>query len=149
MHITPQQVGALCTALAFIGATGCNSQLSAKGVPLVGKVVYKGTENPVPRLVGGFVCLESVSDSKNKPVGQIEDGGVFSLGTTLDGVSIGGVLPGEYRIRVVLPEDSALNRLARSQIDSRFTTFDKSGLRLTVMPGKNDEVKIEVEKPKR
>ena len=152
LNLQPRQVCrfavAMCAFFSLASVVGCGKGKQQTAYPVTGKVVYKATGEAVPRLSGGYVCLESVTDPNNKPVGEIEDEGVFFLGTVVDGKNLGGVLPGEYRVRVVLPDDPAVNRLARKMIDSRFASFDKSGLRLTVAAGKNEDVKIEVERPK-
>ena len=48
-------------ALALLGAVGCQSDRPAKGSPVTGKVVYKGTGEAATRLAGGYVCLQSHS----------------------------------------------------------------------------------------
>src|SRR5438105_4314064 len=135
-------------ALALLGAVGCQSDRPAKGSPVTGKVVYKGTGEAATRLAGGYVCLQSVTDPDNKPVGPIEDDGTFALGTVIGDTNLGGVLPGEYRVRVVPPTSSNTGKLVPGVLDPRFTSFDKSGLRLTIVAGKND-VTLEVERPRR
>src|SRR5262245_32242645 len=94
--------GALCATLTLLGAVGCGSG-KPKAYLVTGKVIYKGTGELATRLSGGYVCLESPTDVNNKPVGQIEDDGTFFLGTVIEGTNLGGVLPGEYRVRVVPP----------------------------------------------
>ena len=51
--------------------------------------------------------------------------------------------------RVVPPKDGESRRSIRGLLDPRFESFDKSGLRLTVPSGNNDNVTIEVEPPPR
>jgi hypothetical protein len=116
-------------------------------VTVTGKVVYKPNGELATLLAGGNVCLQSVNDPENKPVGQIDSDATFFLGTRVGEKNLGGVLPGEYRVRVVPPQNEA-GRSTRGLIDPRFMSFDKSGIRLSVVPGKN-EVVVEVEKPKR
>ena len=69
------------------------------------------------RLSGGYVCLESVADPNNKPVGQIEDDGTFFLATVVEGKNLGGVLPGEYKVRVVPPTVDAGPERAAAVVD--------------------------------
>src|SRR5438046_1784224 len=102
--------GVVCAALALLGAAGCHWQKTPTAYPVSGRVVLKGTGEAVPRLGGGYVSLESLTDPNNKPVGQIEDDGTFFLGTVVEGQNLGGVLPGEYRVRVVPPDDAAARR---------------------------------------
>jgi len=127
--------------------TGCGSGES-QAVTVTGKVVYKGTGEPAGLLAGGFVCLQSVAEAENKPMGQIEDDGTFFLGTTVGSKSLGGVLPGDYRVRVVPPQKSSGRATTRGLIEPRYLSFEKSGISKTIVPGKN-EITIEVEKAKR
>jgi len=138
-------IGTLGAALALLAAAGCGAPKS-KAVTVTGKVVYKG--EPAGALAGGYVCLQSVTDPENKPVGQIEDDGTFFLATVVGTQNLGGVLPGEYKVRVVPPTSTATGKLAAGVLDPRFVNFDKSGLRLTITEGQND-VTLEVERPRR
>jgi hypothetical protein len=139
----------LCAMLALPGAVGCGSG-KLKTYPVTGKVVYKGTGEVAKKLAGGYVIFESVSDpANNNGQGQIEEDGTFALGSVIDGANVGGVLAGEYRVRVVPPKDGESRRTIRGLLDPRFERFDKSDLRLTVKAGNNDDVTIEVEPPRR
>jgi hypothetical protein len=128
-----------------VWAVGCDPG-KPKAYPVTGKIVFKGTGEVATGLAGGYVCLQAVADSCNKPVGPIGDDGTFVLGTVVAGVNLGGVLPGEYRACVVPPTDTDTGQLRLGLIDSRFASFDQSGLRLTIVADKND-VTIEVEPP--
>jgi hypothetical protein len=142
----PRRIGGMiCVGLMLASLAGCGEKSQA--VTVTGKVVYKGTGEPATLLAGGNVCLQSVTDPENKPVGQIDDDGTFFLGTMVGEKNLGGVLPGDYRVRVVPPQNES-GRTARGLIEPRFMSFDKSDIRLTIAAGKND-VTIEVEKPKR
>src|SRR5207237_5036985 len=103
--------------VVLVGAAGCGAGKQQSAYPVTGKVVYKGTGEPVPRLSGGYVCLEAVADPNNKPVGEIEDDGTFFLGTVVEGKNLGGVLPGEYRVRIVPPEATGTQRPVSGLID--------------------------------
>lgn len=139
-------VAAGCAALV-LAAVGCESD-KLKTYPVTGRVVYKGSGEAAVKLAGGSVYLESVADPKNvQATGQIEEGGVFALGSVVHGKSVEDVLPGEYRVRVRPPTNDNTKRPARGLIDPRYQTFDKSGIRLTIAAGANPEVVIEVEKP--
>jgi hypothetical protein len=135
-----------CT-LAFVGLAGCGGG-GPKTYPVRGKVVYKGTGEAALKLANGYVILEAASDPGQVVQGQIDEEGTFALGSVIDGQSVGGVRPGEYRVRVVPPADEDTGKLVRRVLDPRFLSFDKSGIRLTVTAGTND-VTIEVEPPKR
>jgi hypothetical protein len=135
----------LALALVLSALAGCGG--GSKAVTVTGKVVYKPNGEPAGILAGGSVCLQSVTDPENKPVGRIDDDGTFFLGTTMGEKNLGGVLPGDYRVRVVPPQNES-GRTDRRLIEPRFMSFDKSGIQKTIVPGKN-ELTIEVEKPKR
>jgi hypothetical protein len=137
---------ALGVALVVVAFTGCGGG-GPKAVTVTGKVVYKPNGEPATLLAGGNVCLQSVTDPENKPVGRIDDDGTFFLGTTMGEKNLGGVLPGEYRVRVVPPQNEA-GRTTRGLIEPRFMSFDKSDIRVTIGAGKN-ELTIGVERPKR
>lgn len=142
----PERVsGIACLGLLLVCLAGCGG--SSQAVTVTGKVVYKGTGEPASLLAGGSVGLQSVTDPENKPVGKIDDDGTFFLGTTIGEKNLGGVLPGEYRGRVIPPQNEA-GRTDRRLIDPRYMSFDKSEIRVTIKPGKN-ELTIEVEKAKR
>ena len=133
-------------ALVLSALAGCRDG-GSKAVMVLGKVVYKPNGEPAALLAGGNVCLQSVTDPENKPVGRIDDDGTFFLGTTIGEKNLGGVLPGEYRVRVVPPQNEA-GRTARGLIEPRYMSFEKSGVTQTIAAGKN-EITIEVERPKR
>jgi hypothetical protein len=132
-----------CAALALFAA-GCGAGNEPKTYPVSGKVVYKG-KGDAAQLEGGYVILEAVADPAKAVVqGQIDEGGTFALGSVIGGKPVGGVLPGEYRVRVVPPTDEETGRAMRTLIHPRFQSFDKSGIRLTIAADEND-VTIEVE----
>jgi hypothetical protein len=140
-------VGLVGAALVLLGA-GCGPG-KPKTYPVTGKVVYKGTGEAAKRLAGGHVFFESASDpDKVKAQGEIEEDGTFSLGSILDNTLVDGLLPGEYRARLVPPRDVESQKPIRGLLDPRFESFDKSGLRFTVVAGPN-EFTIEVERPRR
>jgi hypothetical protein len=140
-------VGTVCAVLAALAA-GCAAGGKPKTYPVRGKVVYKGTGQAAARLAGGTVVLESVADPKGAQVrGVIDDDGTFSLGSVIDNQSVGGAPPGDYRVRIQLA-DPGRRPAARSPIDPRFLSFDKSGLRVAVKEETND-VTLEVEEPRR
>src|SRR5207248_10624934 len=113
-------------ALVLTILAGCGDG-GSKAVTVTGKVVYKPNGEPATLLAGGSVCLQSVTDPENKPVGRIDDDGTFFLGTTMGEKNLGGVLPGEYRVRVVPPQNDA-GRTARGLIEPRYMSFEKSGV---------------------
>jgi len=136
-------VGVTAIVIVLVGCGGGGSN----AVTVTGKVVYTPNGELATLLAGGNICLQSITDPENKPVGQIESDATFFLGTTVGEKNLGGVLPGEYRVRVVPPQTEA-GRSARGLIEPRFMSFDKSNIRITIAAGKND-VTIEVERPKR
>jgi hypothetical protein len=141
-------VRAAWAALALLAA-GCGPS-GLKTYPVQGKVVYKGTGELATRLAGGYVILEPPSGAAPSQVqGQIEEDGTFSLGSVIDGKNLEGAPAGEYRARVVPPRDAESRRPVRGVLDPRFQSFDKSGIRLTVKAGANDNVTVEVDRPRR
>ena len=133
-------------AVVVFGLVGCGGGGSS-AVTVTGKVVYKPNGEPATLLGGGYVCLQSVSDPENKPTGRIDDVGTFFLGTRVGEKNLGGVLPG-----TTASESCRLRtkRAARGggRIEPRFMSFDKSGIRVSIVRGRND-LPIEVERPKR
>lgn len=84
-----------------------------------------------------------------KPVGvqgSIEADGKFSWGTSQAG---DGAAPGKYRVVVMPPAlgDAELAAGKVPAIDSKFGSFETSGLEVEVKEGKN-ELNITVTKPK-
>jgi hypothetical protein len=135
---------------ALFAALGCGGPDGPKTYPVKGKVVYKGGGD-VGRLTGGQVHFESVGETRVTGLGEIEDGGTFSVWCYLESKDREGLPPGEYRVCVRTArgggdEDGAPRRRS-GPIHPRYQTFDKSGLTVTVAEGTNTPT-IEVEAAK-
>jgi hypothetical protein len=127
---------------------GCGSKHGTTTYTVRGIVLNKRSGAPVTNFENGLVILDSSAGPANAIVqGTIEMDGTFAVGSVIEGKSIAGVLPGDYRVRVVPLPDDASGRGNRRLIDPRFMRFETSGLRLTVDRDMTD-VKIEVDLPK-
>jgi hypothetical protein len=132
-----------------MGVAGCRQSDAIKTYPVKGKVVFKGTGEPAARLAGGYVVFELVTDAgKVFAQGKIEEDGTFALGSIINNKGADGALPGEYRVRVTPPLDAENRKPIRGILDPQFQSFDKSGIRQTIVAGVNDFT-IEVAPPRR
>ena len=131
----------LALGLALVAA-GCGDS-GPPVYPVKGKVVFKGKGN-MRQLVGGMVRFQATSDPKLTPVGEIEDGGVFTLGTVMDTKGRPGVPAGTYKARVE-PRRFDGEEPARGAIHPKYQDFDQSKLSFTVPV--SGEIVIEVEAP--
>jgi hypothetical protein len=131
----------LCAgAVALLGA-GCSGETGPKVYPVHGKVIFKGKGN-MRQLLGGKVRLQSLADPSIAAVGEVEDDGVFSLGSFINEKALPGVPAGEYKARLELRVEDA-DTAPRSSIPAKYLDFNKSGLSLTVPT--TGEFVIEVE----
>ncbi|WP_145258183.1 hypothetical protein [Planctomycetes bacterium Pan216] len=130
----------LPAALVLMVVVGCDSK--PPRVPVTGRVVYKGSEEPV---IAGKVVLES-TESPNGSSGYIKEDGTFTLGT-FDLAD--GVMPGEYRVYLVQayePQEYSENPPPQVPlVDSKYMDPKKSGITAEI-PLKG-ELLIEVEHP--
>ena len=120
-------------------ATGC----SGGRYPVTGKVTYADGS---PMTEGMVICEMRDGEKIVQARGNLESDGSFRLGTENPG---DGVLPGKYRVLVVgrqLSERESETMLPF--IDSKFTSYETSGLELEVKEGRN-EMNISVTKPTR
>ena len=122
-------------ALALAVAAGCGDGLP-KTHPAKGRVVYKDNRQPVK---GGIVEFVSVSDPTVRAVGDpIGEDGTFTLVLFKDGKEKGGAAEGEYQVFVEL----------------RAAEGEAGGGRIaagtcTIKPGNNDDLVLEIDRPKR
>ena len=152
VNVHPLRVGrvfvGVYTAVICFGAVGCSAD-KAKAFPVAGKIAYKGTNAAATKLAGTRLLFEPVSSTEKIQLqGVVEDDGTFSLGSIVNGKIVDGVLPGEYKGRLVPPKDDESGRPLKGLFDPRFENFDKSGIRLTVSAANPDFV-IEVDRPRR
>lgn len=128
---------------ALLASAGCGGR---KTYPAGGKVVYKGTSQP---LKGGLVIFELVvGDAKVSARGTIDDEGTFLLGTFRED---DGALEGEHRVAVIPRLPSTMEEAEKAMaetIDQRYRNLDTSGLRFTVTrDATKNQFTIEVDKP--
>src|SRR5262249_27292746 len=129
-HRSPSLRRFLCLCGLLLLAAGCGDS-APKAYPVQGKVVFKGKGGPGSGLVGGRVRLQSMTDPTLMPVGEIEDGGSFSIGTRWKDKDLRGVPAGQYKVRVEPPGDDE-DRRQRTVLDPKYRDFDKSNLTITV-----------------
>ena len=130
--------GAVCAVLVAMGAGGCTSDKKIKTCTVSGRVVYKGKGEPATKLEGALVILESVSEPGNAIVqGESRRMGHSALALSSTARQWLGRYRGSTGCRIV-PQG------LRRALDPRYTSFDKSGIRLTINEDKTDVV-IEVE----
>lgn len=135
-----------CSIGLTILAVGCGAGGGTQTYPVQGRVVYKSSGN-VNNLVGGRVRLQSESDPAVMPVGEIEEGGVFSVGTFVNNQALQGVPAGKYKARVEPPQPDSDDGVVRRFINPRYQNFASSGLTVTVPV--SGEVVLTVEAYKR
>jgi len=129
-------------------AGGCAGDDGPKTYPVSGKVVVKNGE--LKKLVGGYVRLISIADSKIIGVGEIQDDGTFGIGTFIDGKPRGGLPEGEYRARVEprgfdqRDSDDQPPPPKKGELLQKYQKHDVSGLKYSIKPGENTIV-VEVE----
>ncbi len=110
-------------------STGCGSGPKTHSVK--GKVVFEGGD--VSKLAGGVVEFQSVSQPETFARGEIQEDGSFSMFTrTEGGKEKAGAVPGDHQARIYLPGSE--DEETRLVIDRRYTTFERSGLKVTVPP---------------
>jgi hypothetical protein len=128
------------TTVLVLFLVGCGGR---KTYPVEGKIVYKDG-SPATGLAGGNVEFDSVEQPVSAQ-GTIQSDGSFSLGTDAPG---DGAVPGKHRVVIALPLPLDQDKPPPPAIDSRYHTFETSGLEVTVEP-KLNKVTLEVEPPKR
>jgi hypothetical protein len=127
----------LVALLILVAAAGCGG---SKLYPVEGKVIFPD-DTP---LTAGTVEFGPVDkDAILAPRGEIQADGTFRMSTFKEG---DGAPEGEYRVLVTPPENADPDRPRPKSFDPRFTSFEKSGLKYTVKPGKNEFFTITVEK---
>lgn len=117
--------------VALLAALGCG-QDGPKTYPVNGKVVYKG-QGDVARLEGSNVHFESVGEPKVTGSGEIGPGGTFTAWCYLEAKDREGLPAGEYRVCVKPSSDDDGEARRGGPVHPRYTSFDKSGLTVTVL----------------
>ena len=117
----------MCVIVTLVGCGG-----SDRAYPVSGKVVYTDGR-PV---VAGTIEFESVDrQPKINARGIIQADGTFRLGTFADG---DGAVAGKHRAIVMWPVRTEDHDPGPSDVDPRYSSYDKSGLEFTVTDGDND-----------
>lgn len=138
--MTPGRWALLVALAAALGClAGCGPS-EPKVYPVQGKVVFKDQGGDAHQLRGSYVRMELISDPKVTAVAEIEDEGMFILGSSIDGRPYSGLLEGTYRVRIDPPDP---NR--KRVIPGRYEQFSTSNLERTIERG-GGEILIEVER---
>jgi hypothetical protein len=141
-----------------MATAGCGPPEFPKTYPLSGTVLLP---NGKP-LQGGKIEFESVVDPDLRAFGEIEKDGTFARVYTYkpNGREVQGVIAGEHRVRIELPDGDAdegggrdpgedgggaVSRRKPPLIDPRYRGFDTSGLKIAV-PAPENRVTIRLEK---
>jgi hypothetical protein len=124
------RVATIGLALACLGAIGCSDEKWAPTIkdpafPVTGKVLLPGGSP----LRAGRVEFIPVKEPGLLAHGKIATDGTFTLQTRNPG---DGAIPGEYKIRIMVPEKQEFSRLAR------YRDEDGSRLRVTVRAQPNN-----------
>jgi hypothetical protein len=120
----------LLTALLLAGVTGCGNKevwipdVTDPAFPAQGKVLLPGGTP----LKAGRVELIPVKEPGLIAIGEIAKDGSFALKTREPG---DGAVPGEYKVRIMIPEKAEFRRLAR------YRDEDSSQLKVTIRPEPN------------
>ncbi len=131
----------LIAVTAGLALSGCNSRIPT--YPTQGKVVYKADGKPVTG--GVIVWFESTTPPYHRSSSDVDSEGRFSLGFIQ---ADSGAIEGEHRIRFAPSPpffEKSEDALAK-RMHPRYHEFSTSGLKQTIVKGKN-EVVIEVEGP--
>jgi hypothetical protein len=107
-----------------------------------GKIVVR--DGDVRTLEGWQVQFRSTADPTLLAAGVIEDDGRFGL-AFYDGQNNyhPGIREGDYVVRLAPPEGARANVLAR--VHPRYLKFETSGLTCSVVAGKEDQLRFELE----
>ena len=115
---------------------GCTGDVSPRTYPVSGKVLYKGTQQPVNQ---GMVLFESLSEPKVQASGDIQSDGSFELASDLGKP---GTVAGEHRVLIQPP---VLETGQKPLIHRKFTSYATSGLKANIQARRNNEVTLEVQ----
>jgi hypothetical protein len=128
----------LALPLIVLSMAGCSGR---KLFPVEGKVVFPDGKV----LNGGTVTFGPTDkDAVLGPRAEIKLDGTFQMGTFKEG---DGAPPGHYRVLIAPLEGVDPQERPRPEgFDSRFASFETSGLEYTVKPGKNGFFTITVDK---
>ena len=121
---TTPRTARLGLAVVWLGVSGCSDEQWAPAIkdaafPVKGKVLLPGGKP----LTAGRIEFIPVKEPGLLAYGRIGADGTFALQTRSPG---DGAIPGEYKVRIMVPEKREFSRLAR------YRDEDSSHLRVTV-----------------
>ena len=142
MHLCKRNVGRdrrwlLLALTAMTAWCGCAGDKTPATYPVQGKVVYKGSQQP---LSAGTVMFESIGEPKVQASGEIQTDGRFELASDLGKP---GTVAGEHR---VLVQPAFAETGQKPAVQRRFTSYATSNLKAAVKAGGTNEVTLEVER---
>lgn len=122
--------------------------------PVEGKIVFKAKGGSMRPLIGGRVRLQSMTEPGLFALGEIEDGGAFSVGMIHKERPLAGVPAGQYKVRIELPDSddgddddrNVRRKPGRAVLHPKYRDFDKSGITVTVPT--TGEVVLTLDPPK-
>ena len=140
----PSRLAGLAPAVlaAICSLSGCGSDVELH--PASGKVIYPGGA-PVPAGSLEWTSIDAQPPRVARSV--IEPDGSFRLETVLEQGAAPGALPGKHRVLVRSPLRSERDTNWRATVHTRFGSYDTSGLVLTIEPGGNKNLTIQVLPP--
>jgi hypothetical protein len=136
----------LAAGAALLAALGCGGSDGPATYPVRGSVAYKGGGDAA-KLAGYQVHFESTGTPKVTGSGEVGSDGTFGAACHLDGKDREGLPAGDYRVCLQPPRDGGDSPVRGGPLHPKYTTFDKSGLKVTVGTGSNAPT-LEVEPAK-
>jgi hypothetical protein len=130
--------GTVFTATVLAALSGCGKKTL---FPVSGTVVWQDNGQPAGELASGMVILETPAGA---PIaqGDIRPDGTFRLGSTAPG---DGAVLGKHRVAVF--ESRQGDPPPPPKMDEAHSSFDTSGLEITVEP-RDNEVTLKVRRAK-
>jgi len=128
--------GSLLALACLVALAGCGGDGSPRTYTVKGKVVYKGSQQPV---TVGTVLFESTSTPKVQASGEIQPDGTFELASDLGKP---GTVAGEHRVLIQPP---ILETGQKPIVKRQYTSFSTSNLKQTVQANNSNNLTIEVE----
>ena len=131
----------MTAATCSLFVAGCSTNLCT----VTGRVLYLDGSP----LAGGIVICEGTKEDGNSITcrGEIDKEGGFKIGTysTND-----GALPGKYRVQIIPPYiTDSMRSTTPPYIDSKFESFDTSGLSIDIVQGADNVFELKVSKPEK
>jgi hypothetical protein len=141
----PRYLGALVAAevLGLVCLAGCGGGGGPKTYPVRGKVEF--LDGDIRNLAGSNVEWQLQSNTQVRAFGEISDSGQFELGMIHEGKRLQGAVEGEYKGRILLPDDvydPDADKPGKPPVHPRFLDFAKSGLAVKVPAADQVVVKV-------